>query len=444
MITKTRTVFVLIFIIAFSSTLKGQGPFDTKEERIYKFSLIWKEVNNYFAFPKTLKQVNIDSLYIHYLNQIENATSEYEYYRTLSAFMAHFKDAHTRIRPSNRPDDTPPLTTSKIGNSIVVDNVSKNLSTKIPIGCEILEIDNIPVMKYINDSVLQYISASTPEFRLEKASKELLFGKPLSTCSVTFKKINGDICTYSLNRNYYFNKEQEPMQKPTEQPAINIQFLKGDIGYVKLKSFTDVKSVDSVFNVFLPKLQRCQKLIIDLRGNRGGTDAAWENIAYHLIPDSIIQNQGEWFARKQRGYCKMYGEYDPRFKDYYQEIAMEKIFYQPYRNKVNKSEKLNQPLIILSDSYTASAAEDFLLLMKEQKRAKIVGTASAGCIGVPLFIKLSDNYSVMICAQCYINPDGTQPNELGILPDIEAQNDYNFYIKGEDKQLKVAIQELCN
>ncbi len=444
MITKTRTVFVLIFIIAFSSTLKGQGPFDTKEERIYKFSLIWKEVNNYFAFPKTLKQVNIDSLYIHYLNQIENATSEYEYYRTLSAFMAHFKDAHTRIRPSNRPDDTPPLTTSKIGNSIVVDNVSKNLSTKIPIGCEILEIDNIPVMKYINDSVLQYISASTPEFRLEKASKELLFGKPLSTCSVTFKKINGDICTYSLNRNYYFNKEQEPMQKPTEQPAINIQFLKGDIGYVKLKSFTDVKSMDSVFNVFLPKLQRCQKLIIDLRGNRGGTDAAWENIAYHLIPDSIIQNQGEWFARKQRGYCKMYGEYDPRFKDYYQEIAMEKIFYQPYRNKVNKSEKLNQPLIILSDSYTASAAEDFLLLMKEQKRAKIVGTASAGCIGVPLFIKLSDNYSVMICAQCYINPDGTQPNELGILPDIEAQNDYNFYIKGEDKQLEVAIQELCN
>ncbi|WP_455589248.1 S41 family peptidase, partial [Bacteroides rodentium] len=440
----TRTVFVLIFIIAFSSTLKGQGPFDTKEERIYKFSLIWKEVNNYFAFPKTLKQVNIDSLYIHYLNQIENATSEYEYYRTLSAFMAHFKDAHTRIRPSNRPDDTPPLTTSKIGNSIVVDNVSKNLSTKIPIGCEILEIDNIPVMKYINDSVLQYISASTPEFRLEKASKELLFGKPLSTCSVTFKKINGDICTYSLNRNYYFNKEQEPMQKPTEQPAINIQFLKGDIGYVKLKSFTDVKSMDSVFNVFLPKLQRCQKLIIDLRGNRGGTDAAWENIAYHLIPDSIIQNQGEWFARKQRGYCKMYGEYDPRFKDYYQEIAMEKIFYQPYRNKVNKSEKLNQPLIILSDSYTASAAEDFLLLMKEQKRAKIVGTASAGCIGVPLFIKLSDNYSVMICAQCYINPDGTQPNELGILPDIEAQNDYNFYIKGEDKQLEVAIQELCN
>ena len=444
MITKTRTVFVLIFIIAFSSTLKGQGPFDTKEERIYKFSLIWKEVNNYFAFPKTLKQVNIDSLYIHYLNQIENATSEYEYYRTLSAFMAHFKDAHTRIRPSNRPDDTPPLTTSKIGNSIVVDNVSKNLSTKIPIGCEIIEIDNIPVMKYINDSVLQYISASTPEFRLEKASKELLFGKPLSTCSVTFKKINGDICTYSLNRNYYFNKEQEPMQKPTEQPAINIQFLKGDIGYVKLKSFTDVKSMDSVFNVFLPKLQRCQKLIIDLRGNRGGTDAAWENIAYHLIPDSIIQNQGEWFARKQRGYCKMYGEYDPRFKDYYQEIAMEKIFYQPYRNKVNKSEKLNQPLIILSDSYTASAAEDFLLLMKEQKRAKIVGTASAGCIGVPLFIKLSDNYSVMICAQCYINPDGTQPNELGILPDIEAQNDYNFYIKGEDKQLEVAIQELCN
>lgn len=444
MIKKARTIFVLIFIVAFSRTLKGQGAFDTKEKRIYKFSLIWKEVNNYFAFPKTLKQVHIDSLYTHYLNQVENATSEYEYYRTLSAFMAHFRDAHTRIRPDNRPDDTPPLITSKIGNSIVVDNISKNLSKKIPIGCEILKIDNIPVMEYINDSVLQYISASTPEFRLEKASKELLYGKPLSTCSVTFKKINGDICTYSFCRNYYFNKEQEPMEKPTEQPAIDIHFLKGDIGYIKLRSFTDVNSVDSVFNIFLPKLQRCQKLIVDIRGNRGGTDAAWENIVYHLIPDSIIQNQGEWFSRKQRGYCKMHGEYEPRFKDYYLDIAMEKIFYQPYRNKIDECKKLNQPLIILSDRYTASAAEDFLLLMKEQKRAKIVGTASAGCIGVPLFIKISDNYSVMICAQCYINPDGTQPNKLGILPDIEIQNGYDSYIKGEDKQLEVAIQELCN
>lgn len=444
MITKTRAIFILIFIVAFSSTLKAQGAFDTKEKRIYKFSLIWKEVHNYFAFPKILKQVNIDSLYTHYLHKVGNATSEYEYYRTLSAFMAHFKDAHTRIRPNNRPDDRPPLTTLKIGNSIVVDNISKNLSKKIPIGCEILEIDNIPVTKYINDSVLQYISASTPEFRLEKASKELLYGKPLSTCSVTFRKVNGDICTYSLCRNYYFNKEQEPMEKTAEKPAIEVHFLKGDIGYINLRTFTDVNSVDSVFNMFLPKLQRCQKLIIDIRGNKGGTDAAWENIVYHLIPDSIIQNQGEWFSRKQRGYCKMHGEYEPRFKDYYLDIAMEKIFYQPYKNKINECEKLNQPLIILSDRYTASAAEDFLLLMKEQKRAKIVGTASAGCIGVPLFIKISDNYSVMICAQCYINPDGTQPNELGILPDIEIQNDYDSYIKGEDKQLETAIQELFN
>lgn len=441
---KTKLLSALLLVLICTNTIKGQENFPAKEKRIYALSQIWKEVHNYFAFPENLRQANVDSLYISYLDKVEKAKDEYEYYRILSAFMANLKDAHTRIYLDKRVDDMPPLLLSQIERNIVVSNISQKLAHQIPIGSKILKVNNIPVDEYIKDSVYQFISAATEHFRHEKAIKELLYGRPQSTCSLTFQTPENKKKEITICRNFYSNHVSEPMMESVEEIPINIKFLKGEIGYIKLGSFVNIDTIETVFNTYLPKLHRCKGLIIDVRENRGGSDAAWHNIAFHLLPDSVIPNEGKWFSRKLRGYCKMHGEYDPRFQEYYLETALEEIFFRPYKNTIPPSAKLNQPLVILSGRYTASAAEDFLLLMKEQKRAKIMGTASAGCIGAPLFVKLSDHCSAMICAQKYVARNGTQPNITGILPDIKIEEDYDAYLKGRDIQLEAAIQKLYN
>lgn len=121
---------------------------------------------------------------------------------------------------------------------------------------------------------------------------------------------------------------------------------------------------------------------------------------------------------------------------------MEEIRHGSYSNKLNDSLKFFQPLVILSGQYVGSAAEDFLILMKEMKRGLIVGEPSVGCVGEPMFIPLSDNYELMFCSKKYVNIDGTQPNDTGVLPDVEVKKNYEIYTQGRDNILERGIEEL--
>jgi len=440
---KTIFLFMLISQILVNK-LPAQEKMPNHEERIYSLSLIWKEMHYSFAFPETLQKVNIDSLYMTYLPKVEQAKSNFEYFRVLSSFMAHFNEAHTRIYTSHRPDDVPPLKTINFDKKILISNIDKSMVDKVPLGSEIIKINQIPVLEYIRDSVYQYISAATPHWKFDKSVSEMFYGRPYSKVKITVITPKGKEKEVEMIRNYNSNGLKEIMAGPTIVPPINIKIIDGNIGYIQLTSFDRqyLDTINSVFNRNIRQLSNCKGLIIDLRGNRGGTDRAWENIAYHLFSKSQFQNQGKWFCRKYITSYKMWGEYDPRFKDYYLDKSMEEIIHQPYTNKLNDSLKLHQPLIVISGQYVGSASEDFLTLIKETGRAIVVGEPSVGCMGEPIFITLPGDFEVMICAKKYVNPDGTQPNKTGILPDIEVKRDYNAYLKGRDNVLERAIEEL--
>jgi C-terminal processing protease CtpA/Prc len=426
-----------------TNMLMAQDKTPTLEERIYALSLIWKELHYNFAFPETFQKVNEDSLYMVYLPKIEQAKDNFEYYRVLRSFLAHFNDAHTRIFESHRPDDVPPLQTINFGEKIIVSNTAKNIADKIPVGSEIIKINHIPVVEYIKDSVYQYISSATPHWKFDKAAGEILYGRPQSTVTITVKTPKGKENEVELIRNYYSNRAKEVMVDTSILP-INIRIINGKIGYIRLTSF-DKKYKDTinlVFNSHLPQLRKCKGLIIDIHGNSGGSQLSWENILYHLILKSQFQEQGKYFSKKHVPTYKMWGKFDPQFRNYYQGTAMEEIKYFPFRNKLNDSLKLHQPLIVISGEGVGSASEYFLILMKDCGRATVIGDPSVGNVGEPMMFTVPGNLEVMICAKKYVNQDGTQPNETGILPDIEVKRDYNAYLKGKDNVLERAIEEL--
>jgi carboxyl-terminal processing protease len=439
-------IVVFIFVIGsvLSNTLLAQDKALTPEDRIYSLSLIWRELRYTFAFPEKLQKINLDSLYKVYLPRIEQSTNNYDYYRTLSAFMAHFDEAHTRIYAYHRPDDVPPLKTINFGKTIIVSNVAKKMADKIPIGSEITKINHIPVVEYITDSVYPYISAATQHWKFDKSVSEMLYGRPQSTVIITVKNSKGKERDVVMIRNYNSNGTNERMIDTTLVPPITLKIIEGQFGYIQLTSFVGqyLSTINSLFNGYLPQLRKCKGLIIDIRGNRGGTDEAWENIADHLISGSQFSGHGKWFSRKYVPTYQMWGENDTQFKDYYEGTAMEEIKSSPYLNPIDDSLKLHQPLIIISGQYVGSASEDFLEVMKNNGRGKIVGEPSVGCVGEPMFIPLPGDLMAMICAKKYISPDGSQPNETGILPDIEIVRDYQAYQNGEDNMLERAIEEL--
>lgn len=130
------------------------------------------------------------------------------------------------------------------------------------------------------------------------------------------------------------------------------------------------------------------------------------------------------------------------YRDYYLGTAMEEVFSHPITTNVPDSLQLRQPLMILSGPFVGSATEFFLSLMKETKRATVVGTPSVGCLTGPMGTPLPGGFEAMISVNKDVNPDGTQSNETGILPDIEVKRSYEAYLKGEDNVLDRAIEEL--
>jgi C-terminal processing protease CtpA/Prc len=141
----------------------------------------------------------------------------------------------------------------------------------------------------------------------------------------------------------------------------------------------------------------------------------------------------------------MWGKNTPEYKDYYLGTAMEDITYPPIKTNIPDSLQLHQPLIVISGTFVASASESFLALMKETGRATVIGEPSAGTLTEPMVIPLPiAKLNVMIAVNKYINPDGTDSNFTGILPDIEVIRDYEAYLKGKDNVLERAIEELKN
>jgi C-terminal processing protease CtpA/Prc len=202
-------------------------------------------------------------------------------------------------------------------------------------------------------------------------------------------------------------------------------------------------SIQTVFNNYLPQLKRCDGLIIDIRKNRGGSSIVGDMIADHLIFQFQWTYKGKFYTRKHISSYKNWGQIYPEnkyFVSFAQGTAMEEINHGVHIDSLNDSLKLPQPVIVLSGHYTASAAESFLLTTKEAKRVTIVGEPSAGCVDEPMLLKLPGEVVVMFSSKKYVNADGTQPNDGGILPDIQVAEEYD--INGRDNIIEKALEIL--
>lgn len=441
-----KIMLLCIFCTSARLSIYAQDRLPDREQRIYTLSTLWKEVQYNFAFPENWKETNLDSLYLAYLPKVENAKDDYDYYRALSSFMAHCNEAHTRIIADKRPDDRPALITTNVGDRILVENVAESVSAQLPINSEILNVNDIPVIEYLKDSIYPYIGAATAHWRFDKSVTEMWYGKPLSEVKLTARTPKGKIKEVVMCRNYYTNGAKEIMADTTTVAPIEIKILKGNLGYIHLSTCEGekVKEIHAAFYERLPELLKCKGLIIDVRGNRGGSDEAWKPIVTHLMSDKEFDVKGQRLTRKHIAVYRMYGERSSNssMREYYEGTAMQVVSYPPYKNDTPDSLRLNQPVVVLSGQCVASAAEDFLLVMKDCKRGVIVGEPSVGCVGEPMFIDLPGGYILMLSVKKYVNEDGTQPNDTGILPDIAVTRDYNAYLKGIDNQLERAKEEL--
>lgn len=152
----------------------------------------------------------------------------------------------------------------------------------------------------------------------------------------------------------------------------NVQFLNGNIGYLKFDYFDSFLDYSSpVVDASMSFLKNCDAIIIDLRDNGGGS------------PQMVAYIEGFFF--KERTLTAT--SYD-RLTD---TAAQEFVSPQPTEKQLS-----NVDLYLLTSNSTVSAAEALAYNLKYLKGAKVIGAASAGAANPGRVTRLNNLFTAFI------------------------------------------------
>ena len=183
---------------------------------------------------------------------------------------------------------------------------------------------------------------------------------------------------------------------------VKSSIIDNHIAYIQVISFMG-GTTPSEFMEALENTKNTDSIILDLRGNTGGL---LDNAVF--IANMFI-NQGE---------------------------IVEIIYRNGHKKSIKANptrELLNKPVVVLVNGASASASEILSGALKDYKKAKLVGKKTFGKGLVQKVVPLPNKTGLNVTI-------GTDINKLGIKPDIEVGNEFDFYIDNlkDDVQLETA------
>lgn len=202
-------------------------------------------------------------------------------------------------------------------------------------------------------------------------------------------------------------------RKEIKIKTVKSSILDNHIGYIKIVSFMSGTTPNEFIDA-LNNTKNTDSLIIDLRGNTGGL---LDNAVF--IADSFLNSGTIVDIIYRNGYKKS-------IKAQYDSVTLEK------------------PIVVLVNGASASASEILSGALKDYHRATLVGRKTFGKGLVQKVVPLPNQTGVNVTIARYLTPNGTDINKLGIKPDIEIGNEFDFFIDNKkDIQLEKA-KEILN
>ncbi len=196
---------------------------------------------------------------------------------------------------------------------------------------------------------------------------------------------------------------------------VDNKMLTDSIGYISISQFPMSISKEVKLAINKLKDEGMKKLILDLRGNTGG-----EILEVVPILSMLLPKENEF------------------------------LFSVGYKN--SKDEQYNRnseqifkgDIVVLVNSSTASASEILTGVLKDYKRATIVGEKTFGKGIIQTFFYLGSGNVLKLTSGKYMTPSKTQIHKKGINPDIELNMDNLLcktgYINESDEQYKKRLE----
>ena len=166
-------------------------------------------------------------------------------------------------------------------------------------------------------------------------------------------------------------------------------------GVLLLRVLSFKKDMSENVKTAVEECSKCEGVILDLRGNHGGFLDEALKIADMFLDEGIIT------------YTLSTDKAEP-------------AYYTALRGDILKG----KPMVILTDGYTASAAEVLAGALSEQNRAVLIGTKTYGKGTIQDVKKMDADRAFSVTTAYFYTPSGIKIDKIGLTPFICVSDDH--------------------
>lgn len=195
------------------------------------------------------------------------------------------------------------------------------------------------------------------------------------------------------------------------RPSVEFRKIEGTVGYLRVPALNEELVAEA--SKALPQLLQTRYLILDLRNVGGGTLEAMSQIA-------------QWFV----GAAHLGGF-----------VSREGAFALPYREDAVAA--YQRPIAVITNSGTYGTGEMLASILRDYKRARLVGNTTQGGFHLDNEIDLPSGGKLIMTVGLYVTPKGDllpvrgiEPNDPVEIPDLATVR------AGRDIYIEAAVQVL--
>lgn len=240
-------------------------------------------------------------------------------------------------------------------------------------------------------------------------------------------------------------------------PVLETKILVEDeLAYMKIDTMSNYRIEEDypVIKSFLQEVETYDKLIIDIRGNAGGSDEYWKKIVELLVNEGHSAEYYSFFKQKAKtdqdpfkvsgltSISLLDDEILEKFPDEIRSFRFYKV------NKIdiepNKEVNFQGKIYLIVDEEVYGSAEKFAAFAKDTGFATLVGETTAGGMTfeeIPLKNMSYGGFILSYSREMVLNSDGTINMETGTTPHILLDDaTYNEDIE-KDKCIQAVIED---
>jgi hypothetical protein len=440
------------------------------------FRTVFEKANS--GLYRYYSKQEVDSVFSINKNKINNETTYQEFYNLVWNVIDYTGSCHNNLRLPEylktllfRKDILFPIPIKYIDGKLY-SNINSN---DIPAGAEIISVNGIKATEFSNQ-IAKYRSTDginqTSKYNFiqtdwvplyiyhaygEKDEFNINYKYNTETKSVILKSVNFNSYIDNYNQRHsraYDEKANDAYQyryvDSLEAGVLSIKSFnigeKGNETYNKYKSFLD--------SVFI-SLKNKKTLIVDIRGNGGGSGDALMLLTSYLSNRSVNENVGAYTLFNKIPYPEFYKgsiqNTEEFLFDYVSDFKDGKYSQNSKFNPIWKPNKNNYKgdFILLIDPFVASAASHFAAHIKSDKRAIIIGEETGGAyyghtghFPVAYVLpnsKLELSFSIVNLEQDVIKLADEKFGN-GIMPDIKIVQNHTDFLDNKDTQLNFVFE----